>query len=389
MSGIEDAYREHQYEEGMALARSLSAQITGGKGIDPTLLHMLAAANHAGVIRLDSSDQGTNPQKVLQLAKISQFQLDLEALGIDTSDHPLIETPKPSIQEVKFNIVRLRASIDQVIGSLKELPSESKLNLMLKLDIPNDQARAEIIQLFFTSGMYTQNLTTLSEALDAIDNRNTNREQEEANLEAEQKLLKTRLLIAGSTTDEVAQEKERRGIKSKYEEAQPLGYLPTANVEVPEPEALEEDQPDNVRSMGKTHEEVLAEREARDIKSRYETAQPMARLTFTPLEDYVEDKSYLERRDTILPEYCKSSFRFCVSRLAQLPENMLWIDNPQKFRIHIPENIQQKLTIIAGMSETYGFTDYTKYLEGALRAYMRVYFGFYNDEALRAQRALG
>lgn len=105
--------------------------------------------------------------------------------------------------------------------------------------------------------------------------------------------------------------------------------------------------------------------------------------------EYANNNKYFEKATEIKPDpfrevqvqkYVLSQFCFCLMKLAQLPETFIWISNPE-VELWIPDDIQITLKAISAMTPEKYF-DRTAYLEGALRAFMRIYLDVSDDVAL-------
>ena len=312
MSIIEDAYKEIRQAEEVKIAKKISEKLTGGKmAIDPVLVEIIAkSAGRAQGITVPGDET----------AQIAQDPL-LTNLGFSFDK---LAPQQPTIEVIRIRIEELRHSIGQLVKSTSMMLSREKLEEILKNEVPNQQARLAIIDLFLEKSFITNNLLSRMDAEELAQGRSEDPEALEAR-------LKDIILPMGETIEEVNANKVRRGIKSKYSTPQPMSEL------------------------------------------KIKTTEPK---TAEPLTDW----EYGENRVYYTNQYLKSSFCFCLAKLAAMPATILWLQNPATFKLEIPSEIHTQLSSLSGIAEQYGLFDYPQYLEQALATYMRIFLGYYKNE---------
>ena len=138
----------------------------------------------------------------------------------------------------------------------------------------------------------------------------------------------------------------------------------------------------NVIEVGETFEEVAALKMAygRDNETVYDNDAVVRDLTSHRISNQPEmhEDDYVFETRKRMENFIQSSFCFIVSRLAEMPENMLWIQGVKNEPV-MPEMYQQKLDLLKNLSAEYKFFDFTELLVPALRAYMRVYLSIAKD----------
>lgn len=215
------------------------------------------------------------------------------------------------VQEIKFKIKDLVFKISNNDGLLIQSPhrySKKEISFIIQKYLPDTNNRMLFIDLFFGEKGPQADYLDFLEVLHGKPERRS---------EADEKMLQRKLKIAGKTFHEIALAKERRNI---------------INCIIPQ---------------------------GAEIIEFPKTPQPC------PTEEPNFEK---------LQSYHASLFVFCVIQLSKIPEIILWATDPEHFLLNTGVNptIKQKLDLISNMSAVYGFPDYTTFLEGALKAYMRV-----------------
>ncbi len=376
MDRVEQTYKEALYEEGMALARAISEKVTGQKDqVDPELVRFFVALDAKNLIRLQLS--GEKPAKT---EKDSTIARDLEKLGVDTAHEDLIKIPKVELFSIKFEIIKIRSQLNELLASIGDLYSAKELNLLLQKDIPDPAARKILIDLLFVEGFYNQ---TRQRLLD---------DEEKPEGEREEK-RRAKIYNIGSREDIAFLKKKRRIISSLAEidsetavtyisSYRPKNSKKQSTKSVPAIGSAETSAMGRLYDLGDTREAVQRLKEERGTKSTLSKPSKVLKLAEhrrSKLEFSEEDKEEVVQNIEKLHDYARSLFSMTLSRLSQLPENIAWASDPRAMKMFVTPKLLEDLKLVKNLCRQYGFFDYVGHLEPALKAFMRVYLGIYED----------
>ncbi|MDZ4244640.1 MAG: hypothetical protein U1D98_01835 [Candidatus Gracilibacteria bacterium] len=340
MAELSEQFAEAKRELGLKLAGQISRKLTSD-GIDPALLAYFREAEGAALLvrpQKESRDPG------LTSVSVRQTEADIAALGFDLTAPKLLERVEITEESLLGLIPELRKEIELAMKENFLHLSKKELNLLLQLDIPNDEARQYLIELLFGEGSLRRHPTRIIDSCEELTKILNGEITEEEKFNLSAALVANGEPIPGPTQRKV---EPRRTLMSA---------------------ANDRSYHDVVRSV------VTG-------KDGLPTIQSTQRFTD-------DEMRFMKARKDHSLEYTESNFAYCIFQLALLPENIAWITDPENHHMYVSRNIADQMLAIECMSIDYEFFMYTNHVEGALRAFMRVYLGVYNDKALRIDRGV-
>ncbi len=256
----------------------------------------------------------------------SHVMKDLQDLGIEFPEVPKILVPD--------NLPDSSGIVESVGEKQLSVPNYSKkeLQLLLSKFIPDQTARKKIITLFWEEGFEQHISMGLRETLHGVEGV-TDEEDEKMK---EISLPTASILNAGKTKRTIQRNKKKRGIPrldvKRTEKIIRLASFQSSRA----------DLADN----GNIEKEGISEASKEE-------------LVWTQQER--------------LEEFVKSTFCFCVARLAEDPNILAWTAAPNEVIFQAPEWIQKKMMLIQSICDYYDdFFDYSPHLKEATRAFIRV-----------------
>lgn len=152
----------------------------------------------------------------------------------------------------------------------------------------------------------------------------------------------------------------------------------------------------NVVCIGKTHAEVEQTKQDRGTETSMRNVSSFVSYTAYPGSGEPENRTdtddadqipedvlafmkekaseFFSWRKTQMEQFSQATFCFCVYRLFQNIDTIVWLENGKKGAMPIPPEVQQKLDLIQSMAQGYDFFDLTPHLESAFACFVEYYF---------------